>query len=339
MLPRELIAADLIDGEKYLDEVLEPLGDIVHGRDYAGIDPSTLGFDPVAQYALIYGSGTVVMGEAAASPSGSPVFASDRIAKALADAGKDPKIDAIILRIDSPGGSALASEIVWRAVKQVRELGKPVVASYSDLAASGGYYASAGADAIVSAAGALTGSIGVFMLRPQFSKALDRLGIGVEALTRGRLAELQLASRPLSPAARSRLQVMVSDTYALFVDRVAEGRKLTPQAVDRVGQGRVWTGAQALERGLVDELGGLRTAVLAAKRLSGLDPDDDVSLVPFPQARPLATQIAELLNARLAAAVRPFPLLADPLHPLFEALALLPRDAPLALAPFLPDVH
>src|SRR6185503_1455436 len=176
-------------------------------------------------------------------------------------AADDPGISAILFRIDSPGGSAFASDVVWNATQRARAKGKPLIASFSDVAASGGYYVAAGADAIVASPGTITGSIGVLAVRPVLAGLLAKLEIGAEAITRGAHADLQLTSRPLSPASRERLRREVDSFYALFVKRVADGRKLDPPGVDEVGRGRVWTGAQAVERGLVDELGGLREAV------------------------------------------------------------------------------
>ncbi len=140
-----------------------------------------------------------------------------------------------------------------------------MIASFSDVAASGGYYVACGADRIVSQPATYTGSIGVFVLRPILGGLFEKLGVGVEAMTRGEHADLLLASRPLSPRTRRRLRADVRGVYETFVGRVAEGRELTPEAVDAIGQGRVWTGAQASEIGLVDVLGGLRTAVLEAE--------------------------------------------------------------------------
>ena len=249
---KPLEAMGLIDGELHFDQLLERLGeDVVAHADYAGIDPSTLGFEAKSEFALIYGTGTVVQGSASGSPLNStPAFASQTVSDAIFDAASDPGISAIVLRIDSPGGSALASELIWRAIGRARAMGTPVVASFSDVAASGGYYVAAGANAIVSDPGTLTGSIGVFALRPAIAGLLDKLEIGVDSLTRGRHADFLLSSEKLSPAAHARLQASVLDTYQLFLTRVADGRGLTVDAVDEIGQGRVWTGRQAHDQGL-----------------------------------------------------------------------------------------
>jgi protease IV len=333
--PGELEKLGLIDGTLGFDAVVARAGGgpMVEEEVYRGVDPASVGFRPVASFALVYGSGMVTSGEGRASPTGSPVLASETVSKALEDAAEDPSISAIVFRIDSPGGSALASDVVWNAAQRARAKGKPLIASFSDVAASGGYYVAAGADAIVASPASITGSIGVFVLRPVLAGLLEKLEIGSESITRGAHADLQLSSRPLSPGSRVRLRREVDSVYELFVKRVADGRRLDAPGVDAVGRGRVWTGAQAAERGLVDELGGLREAVLRAKKQLKLDPNADVALVPYPPPRPLAEQIGELFGQvhASAAAERPLAQWLRPVQSWLEAaagdrnvLALLP---------------
>ena len=271
---------------------------------------------------------------------GGPVLASETVSEAIDAAAEDPEIRAIIFRIDSPGGSALASDLVWRAVQRAREAGKPVVASFSDVAASGGYYVAAGADRIVAEPGTLTGSIGVFVLRPVLEGLLEKLDVGYAALTRGEHADLLLSARPLSPGARARMRDEVRAVYRLFHERVSAGRDMTTDEVDEVAQGRVWTGAQALEIGLIDALGGLREAAREAKVLAGLDPDADVYLVPYPAPKPLFQQISEAMDvsvrAQLAAALPPLP---EGVRRGVELLRALPVGAPVLVPPVLPEVH
>jgi protease-4 len=287
--PREMLALDLIDSTRFVDEILKGLGDdvpVVEGRDYAGVDAASVGFEPVAEFALIYGSGSVITGEGQSSRTGVPVLASDTVSRALADAAKDDSISAIIFRIDSPGGSALASDVVWRATQLAREEGKPLIVSFSDVAASGGYYVAAGADSIFASPGTVTGSIGVVVLRPVLRGLLEKLDIGIASLTRGQHASIALATEPLSEGSRARLRAEVDSIYDLFVERVAVGRTLAPERGNERGRGRVWTGAQAGERGLVDELGGLRAATRSAKIAAGHDPDADLPLIPNPRPQP-----------------------------------------------------
>ena len=338
---REIAAAGLVDGVAHYEELVEKLGKppIVKGEDYAAVDPGSLGFDPQATLALVYGSGAVVHGEGSTTRSGEPVLASRTVAEALLDAAKDPEIDGILFRIDSPGGSALAADHVWRAARQAKEHGKPLIVSFSDVAASGGYYVAAGADAIVADPATLTGSIGVFVLRPVLAGLFEKLGIGVAALTRGAHADLYLSSRTLSPESRERLRADVEGVYDLFVSRVAEGRKLEPEAVDEVGRGRVWTGEQAFERGLVDALGGLRVAAVEARKRLGLDPEADVALVPYPPPKPLALQIQEALRGTLAGAPLAGLELPGSLARAAALLASLPEGSPLLVPPALVEIR
>lgn len=303
-----LEALGLSDGTANFEEAVARIGSVrIDGSDYQAVDAAEVGFDPVARFALVYGSGQVVMGEGTQSPTGGLRLSSDSVSQALVEASEDPTIDAIVFRVDSPGGSALASEIVWNAAERAKSSGKPFVASVSNVAASGGYYVLAGADSVVASAGSLVGSIGVYMVRPVVGGLLDKLGIGVATLTRGRDAEILVSSRPLSASGRERLEREVHGTYDLFVSRVAEGRDLSTERVDAVGRGRVWTGAQGLERGLVDELGGLVTAVRAAKRELGLAEDADVVLIPHPAPRSLAEELVDALTGTVVRAAVPRP--------------------------------
>jgi protease-4 len=302
------------------------------------VDSSSVGFDPVASFALIYGTGPVVAGEGSGGPGGRQVLASTTLSEAFEAATEDPEIDAIIFRIDSPGGSPLASDLVWRATQRAREAGKPVIASLSDVAASGGYYVACGADRIVSQPASYTGSIGVFVLRPVLAGLFEKLGVGVEVMTRGEHADLLLASRRLSPRTRARLRADVHGVYETFVGRVAEGRELTPEAVDAIGRGRVWTGTQALDVGLVDALGGLRTAVLEAKSAVGLDADADVALIAYPPPKSLAEQITEALGAS-ARATLPKLSLPSTVRQLVATLQVLPAGTPLLIPPGLTEIR
>jgi len=347
MTPDEMSALDLIDSSRFEDELLEDFDEeqVVYGRDYAGVSAASVGFDPVAEFALVYGSGSVITGEGQASRTGVPVLASDTVSRALTDAAEDDSISAIIFRIDSPGGSALASDVVWRATQIARKNGKPLIVSFSDVAASGGYYVAAGADSIVASPGTITGSIGVVVLRPVLRGLFEKLDIGFETLTRGAHASIALATEPLSDATRGRLRAEVDSIYDLFVERVADGRKLTPERVNELGRGRVWTGAQALEHGLVDELGGLRAAARSAKVAAGLDPDADVALVPYPRPQPLAAQLNEVMRGVAASSAISGGFLgtALPMPRLVQAavawLESAPMGGPALLPPFVFDIH
>ena len=235
--------------------------------------------------AVVAGQGTVVTGEMTPSYFGSSSgFFSDTIADAILDAAEDDAVKAIVLRIDSPGGSAIASDQVWDAVERAKEAGTPVIASFGSVAASGGYYVAAGADRIIAPANTITGSIGVYGGKFVLEDAFDRVGFNLEPLSVG--GDFGLAyssSRSFSPAQRAAFRGMLADVYEDFTSRVAEGRNLDSAAVQTVARGRVWSGADALERGLVDELGGYRDAIDAAKELAGLAPDENVTVRRYPE--------------------------------------------------------
>jgi protease-4 len=340
MTPAEMQALDLIDASRFEDEIIAGLGggQVVDGAEYSHVDPASVGFDPVAQFALVYGSGAVVTGRGRSSRSGAPILASETVSRALEEAAEDSANRAIIFRVDSPGGSALASDVVWRATQLAAKHGKPLIVSFSDVAASGGYYVACGADAILASPGTVTGSIGVVALRPVLRGLLEKLDIGFEALTRGAHADLALTTQPLSDASRARLRVEVESIYGLFVERVADGRSLTPERVDEIGRGRVWTGAQAVELGLVDELGGLMAAARRAKIAAGIDADADVALIPYPRSRNLAEQLNEALRRVTVSAgpALPLPRLA---RRAAEWLAGVGPGAPALFPPFVYEIR
>lgn len=236
---------------------------------------------------------------------------SDTIAAALREAASDDSVCAIVLRVDSPGGTVTASETIWREVKRARKRGKPVVASMGAVAASGGYYVSMGADAIVANAGTITGSIGVFAGKLVLRDLMERLGVGSDTLRTNANADAWSIDAPFTPEQRANLEAEADLLYRDFVERAAEGRNLTTDAVDHVARGRIWTGADALDRGLVDELGGFRTAVRRAKVLGGLDEDSDVRIVSYPgsslldmvrpraSSQPAAVSLPDALGALL----------------------------------------
>jgi protease-4 len=336
----ELLEVGLVDAVGHLDEAVERAGGgpVVEDDDYARVPLEALGVEPVGTVALVFGSGTVMMGEGSVTPTGSVVLTSDTVSEALEEAAEDPDIDAIVFRVDSPGGSPLASDIVWRAVEKARESGKPVIASVSDYAASGGYYVLCGADAVVASPGSLVGSIGVFVMRPVVGGLLEKLGIGFESMSRGDHAELMMMTRPLDEAGRARLMEEIQATYQLFLTRVSAGRDMPRERVHEIGRGRVWTGAQGYENGLVDELGGLRAAVDRAKIAAGFDKGADVKLVPYPQPKTLTQQVVEALQGSIARAT-PRIWLPEPLRRLEVLATDLPQGTPLLVPPFLVEIR
>lgn len=246
--------------------------------------PSLPGRRSKPTLAVITLQGPIVTGRGGPQllPFGHSAVGGDTIAAALREAAGDDSVSAIVLRIDSPGGSVTASETIWREVARAREGGKPVVASMGSVAASGGYYAAMAADVIVANPATITGSIGVITGKLVFRDLKERLGIVSDAVRTNANADAWSTDLPFTAQQRADREAEADLIYADFVARVAQGRKLSTDAVDAVARGRVWTGADALERGLVDELGGLRTAVRRAKILAGLDEDADVRIVSYP---------------------------------------------------------
>jgi protease IV len=246
--------------------------------------PSLPGRKSKPTIAVVTLAGPIVSGRGGRtlSPFGTSNAGGDTIAAALREAGADDDVSAVVLRVDSPGGSVTGSETIWREVVRLRDAGKPIVASMGAVAASGGYYVSMAADAIVANAGTLTGSIGVVTGKLVARDLKERLGIGSDSVRTNRNADAWSVNAPFTDEQHAHVEAEADLFYTDFVQRVADGRGMTAEAVDAVARGRVWTGADAFDRGLVDELGGLRTAVDRAKVLAGFDADADVKLVALP---------------------------------------------------------
>lgn len=267
----------MIDGLKYYDEILDELRERT-GKDedddissislskYADVPSSVKAESTRDKIAVIYAMGVVVPGN-----QGEGYIASDRIAKAIRKARKDDKIKAIVFRVNSGGGSALASEIIYREVKLAAEA-KPVVASLGNVAASGGYYIVCPADTIVASETTITGSIGVFRILPNLQELmLDKIGITTDGVKTNAYSDVMSVYRPLDSYERTFLQNTVDDVYSNFVSRVAEGRGMSFDEVDAIGDGRVWAGKDAIEIGLVDVFGGLEKSIEIAAEMAGLE--------------------------------------------------------------------
>ncbi len=253
----------------------------------------------------------------------------------LRRARADSTIKAIVLRIDSPGGSAIASDVIWREVLLTREK-KPVVASMSDVAASGGYYIAMPAHAIVAQPGTLTGSIGVVSIKFVIDGTLKKVGINMESVSQGRYAEIYSPIKPFSPDERTRLQQIMQATYDTFVEKAASGRNTTPERIDAVAQGRVWTGQQAKQLGLIDELGGLDRALALAKQRANIAQDAEVELVVYPPKRSIYEMLADPLGrSDQAGAIAAFLGLGERrmVNTLTAPLRVFRRGEPLALMP------
>ncbi|HEX4956285.1 MAG TPA: S49 family peptidase [Thermoanaerobaculia bacterium] len=283
----EALEAKLIDGIAYPDELLAHLATVV------GEEPSTVAIRDYltgrihagsGDVAVLFASGVIVHGASGQSGlSGEQYLGSDDFTDELRSLAEDDDVEAVVLRVDSPGGSALASDLILREVERLAEV-KPVVASMGDVAASGGYYVVAKAPTIIAEASTLTGSIGVFggkLVTRDFEGQL--LGITRDPQKRGVNADLYSSLNAYTPEQSAEMQAAVDRIYVTFLDHVATGRKMATGAVDAVAQGRVWAGSDARARGLVDELGGLERAIALAAERAGLDPDKvAVSFHPEP---------------------------------------------------------
>ena len=238
--------------------------------------------------ALIYGTGSIARGSSRFDPlSGSSSLGADEVARSFREATDDDKVKGIVFRVDSPGGSAVASEVVGHEVERAMEAGKPVVVSMAGVAGSGGYWISAPATRIVAQPGTITGSIGVVWGKLADRAAWARIGVTFDQVTLGRNATFSSSKDLYTDSERRRLQVMIDDVYDTFVDHVATNRGLSPEHAREIAKGRIWTGAQALENGLVDELGGLEQAIAAVKDEVEVAPEDDVAIVVYPRERAL----------------------------------------------------
>lgn len=228
--------------------------------------------------AVIYAQGDIVYGEGSEGQIGS-----DEYIKWIRQAENNSHVKAIVLRVNSPGGSSLASDIIYQELVTARKMGKPVIVSMGDLAASGGYYISCGADSIYAQPGTLTGSIGVFSIIPNFQSFFkDKLGITFDGVKTGPYSDIGNTSRPLTESEKRIFQANVDSTYLEFKSRVSDGRRLSPDQVEAIAQGRVWTGERARRIGLVDALGGLKDAIGCAARMARLK---QYSLAEYPETK------------------------------------------------------
>ncbi|GAT05706.1 signal peptide peptidase SppA [Mycolicibacterium fortuitum] len=309
VLREEALTAGLIDRIGFRDEAYSRIGALAAGSSEAGADadshpdalprlylsryarttpkvpaPQIPGRKSKPTVAVVTLHGPIVSGRG--GPQGLPLGNSnaggDTIAAALREAAADDDVSAIVLRVDSPGGSVSGSETIWREVVRIRERGKPIVASMGAVAASGGYYVSMAADEIVANAGTITGSIGVVTGKLVSRELKDKLGVASDSLRTNPNADAWSSNAPFTDEQHAQIETETELLYTDFISRVADGRKLSVEQVDEVARGRIWTGADAKDRGLVDELGGLRTAINRAKVLAGLDPDTKVRVLSYP---------------------------------------------------------
>jgi len=283
--PKDALSYKMIDGLKYKDEVLDELKKLsstgaketlstVTINDYAQ-NQKTENSDSKNKIAVIYANGDITGGEGNDESIGS-----ERISRAIRKARMDDKVKAIVLRVNSGGGSALASDVIWREVVLSRKV-KPVIASFGDVAASGGYYIGCAADSIFVQPNTITGSIGVFGIIPNFQNLFtNKLGITFDGVKTGEYADIMSVNRPLTAGERLIIQTDVNHVYDSFITRVADGRKKSKAYVDSIGGGHVWVGTDAVKIGLADKLGSFNDAVVAAGKKAKLT---EYKVVEYPE--------------------------------------------------------
>jgi protease-4 len=320
-----------LEGRYAVEERLATItGEDDNGGIYVGVDheaylanlrsQEALSRGPTDTVAVIVAAGDILPGE---QPPG--MIGSDTLAWQLREAREDDAVKAVVLRIDSPGGSVFASEVIRREVAALRDAGKPVIASMSSLAASGGYYIAMDCDRIVASPATLTGSIGIFVMFPTVQRTLEKIGVHSDGVGTTALSSEFRADRPLGAASREILQQSIEYEYRQFIGRVAEGRHKTVEQVDAVAQGRVWAGADALDLGLVDELGGYPRAIEIAAELAELGDDYRVDFPAAPGG------LGEVLGLRIRAT------LVSMVAPLLPKSAL--PQLPAALKPLVAEAE
>jgi protease IV len=340
-LPEDAVRAGLIDDLAYADEIDDKV-QLGRGRvntlrqhDYRNVGLHSLGLNRGPRIAVIFAVGLISTGRSSEDSVGGQVVGSETMVEYLRKVRADDAIRAVVLRIDSPGGSAIASDVIWREIMLTRER-KPVIASMSDVAASGGYYIAMPAHAIVAQPATLTGSIGVVLIRFVIEGTLEKLGINIETVKQGQYADIFSPVRPFTPDERKRLGELMQATYDSFVEKAASGRNTTPERIDAIAQGRVWTGKQAKEIGLVDELGGLDRALEMAKERAKIGKDTEVELVVYPPKKSLFEVVSEPFG-RTETRIGIGALLGGPNGRAIDAvtapLRLFRRGEPLALMP------
>ena len=266
------VSTALVDGtvtrRAYKEKIFERLDEddveFVNFIDYLSVSKSKKGKGP-NRIAVVYAQGEIIYGE-----GGAEIIGQEKIIKILKKIGKKKNIKAVVLRVNSPGGSALASELIWEEIEHLKKT-KKVVVSMGNVAASGGYYIAANADEIVAEPTTITGSIGVWGILPNVNRLANRWGINAEQVATNKRSIRYTPFEPLSNTTRQEIKVGINQVYQTFLSRVAEGRKMSKEAVHEIAQGRVWSGVEAKEIGLVDHLGGMETALERAAALAGIE--------------------------------------------------------------------
>jgi protease-4 len=306
--PEAARQAGLVDELAYLDQLDDRVAALklneqsrerIEEEDYRRVSLRSLGVGGSSRIAVLYASGVIASGSSTQDTVNGAVVGSDTMVEQLELIRDDDSIKAIVLRVDSPGGSSVASDVIWRELSITRDQkpSRPLIASMSDLAASGGYYISMPAQVIVAQPGTLTGSIGIFGGKVAIGDTLEKVGITTAVVQSGRNATLGSPFEPFTVEQREKLMTYMQSFYDGFVRKAAASRHRTPEQIHAVAQGRVWTGRQAREQGLVDELGGLDRAVAIAKERAGIPADEQVQLVTFPPRRTLFEAISDQLGS------------------------------------------
>ncbi len=305
--PEDALKYKLVDGLKYKDEILTELKtltgigkkDNLKSVDLGDYTKSTASTDEEDvkvsknRIAVVYASGEISGGEGDDNTIGS-----ENISKALRQVRLDDKVKAVVLRVNSPGGSSLASDVIWREVMLTKKV-KPIIVSMGDLAASGGYYIACAADSIYAQPNTITGSIGIFAILPNMQKLFnDKLGITFDGVKTGKYADLGSIDRPLTPEERAILQSQVDHGYNDFTLAVANGRHKTQEYINSIGQGRVWTGEQALKIGLVDKLGNINDAIKSAAKKANLK---GYKIVNYPEQKSIFSKLESGLSSHIKA--------------------------------------
>lgn len=295
LLPEDALRHGLVDDLAYedeLDDIVQEVGGpgnlrLLESDEYADVTWESLGVRRRSRIAVLNAVGAITLGTSGYDPVNGPVLGSDSLVEYIREIRADASIRAIVLRIDSPGGASTASDVIWRELMITKNDAhkRPIIVSMSDLAASGGYYIAMAGDVLVAQPGTLTGSIGIYTGKFVTGGTFGKLGANIESTSDGRHAEIYSPDRRFTDEERAKVQESMQAFYDQFVEKVAEARHTTPEKIDQIAQGRVWTGQQARQVGLVDQLGGMQAAVMIAKQRARIPAEEDVELVVYPPRR------------------------------------------------------
>ena len=360
----DIYGLNFVTGLKYESQVLDEIKQKIYSADssaavdktlhtidirrYAKVSPAEVGLNKGEKIALIYAVGTITSGSSGYEGLSGRTMGAQSIMQMLRTAGKNDKIKAVVLRVDSPGGSGLASDNIWSAVQKLRKK-KPVIISMGDVAASGGYWISMGSDAIVAQPLTITGSIGVLSLLFNLSETYNKLGIDWATVKTGDHADIMTDKRALTPDEWKIFKQMNRDFYQYFVEKAADGRNKTFTEIDKVAQGRVWSGKRALQYGLVDTLGGLDVALQVAKNKVGLKASAPTQWIVYPQPKSFFETLFEKLSVKAVNVLssektdislrKNLPIETRNLLQKVAAVALVKKGDVLALATDIPEVN